>query len=119
MANNRKLSRKKQKHLSVAASLVGEYVLVRSRNEGINAGTVLMADQTGVVLENACRLWYHKPAVKTESWYEGVANHGLSQNSMRSGTVAKKAIIEGYSMTVCSDIAQKSIEQTVPHAQKR
>lgn len=105
------------KSTGVASAAIGQYVLVRSRNEGVNAGTVVQADETGVVLENACRLWYHKPAVKSESWYEGVANHGISEDSKRSGTVSRKIIIENYSMTVCTSAAQKSIEETNPHAQ--
>jgi len=110
------IPKNKPQSAGVAASAIGEYVLVRSRNEGINAGTVLLADDTGIVLENACRLWYHKPAVKTESWYEGVANHGLSADSKCSGTVSRKIIVEDYSITVCSEAAQKSIESTNPYA---
>lgn len=101
----------------VASSMVGKYVIVRSRNEGINAGEVVAADDTGVVLKNARRMWYHAPSVKTESWYEGVANHGLSDDSKISGVVSKKVIIEDYSMVVCTDVARKSIEDAVTHAQ--
>jgi hypothetical protein len=101
----------------VAASMIGKYVIVRSRNEGINAGEVEMADGTGVVLKNARRLWYHKPAVKTESWYEGVANHGLDPDSKISGTVSRKVIIEDYSMTECTDLARQSIETAVSNVQ--
>ena len=101
----------------LAASMVGKYVIVRSRNEGINAGTVEMADDTGVVLKGARRLWYHKPAVSTESWYEGVANHGLSKDSRASGVVTRKVIIEDYSMTECSEIARQSIESAVANVQ--
>lgn len=101
----------------VASSMIGKYVIVRSRNEGINAGEVVAADDTGVVLKNARRLWYHKPAVKTESWYEGVANHGLSDDSKVSGVVSEKVIIEDYSMVACADVARQSIEAAVANAQ--
>ena len=45
----------------VAVSFVGKNVIVRSRNEGINAGTVVAADRSGVhssgrSLDGACRL---------------------------------------------------------------
>ena len=96
---------------------VGKYVIVRSRNEGINAGYVDAADETGIVLHNARRLWYHKPADASTSWYEGVANHGLSADSKISAPVAIKAIIEDYSVTVCTDKAQQSIEGASSHAQ--
>lgn len=106
-----------EKSDSVAASMIGKYVIIRSSNEGINAGYVLAADETGVVLKNARRIWYHRPADKSESWYEGVANHGLSSDSKISGVVSEKAIIEKYSITVCTNVAQKSIEEAIPHAQ--
>ena len=103
--------------IGVAQSMVGKYVIVRSRNEGINAGYVQMADHTGVVLKRARRLWHHKPAIKTESWYEGVANHGLSKDSRVSAAVERKVIVEDYSMTICTDEARQSIEAAVAHAQ--
>ncbi len=98
-------------------SFVGQYVIVRSRNEGINAGEIEAMDATGIVLKNARRIWYHKPASKSESWYEGVANHGLSSDSKISGAVSQKVIIEDYSITVCSETARQSIESAIPHAQ--
>jgi hypothetical protein len=102
---------------TVATSMIGKYAIIRSRNEGINAGTIIAADHTGVIIENARRIWYHKPADKSESWYEGVAISGLSSDSKISGSVAQKAIIEDYSVTLCSDVAQKSIEAAPAHAQ--
>jgi hypothetical protein len=107
-----------QKVSRITDNLIGKYVIVRSRNEGINAGHVEAADETGIVLRNARRLWYHKPAVNTESWYEGVANHGLSADSKISAPVATKAIIEDYSVTLCTDKAQQSIEGAPSHAQR-
>lgn len=101
------------KTAGVANCMVGRYVIVRSRNEGLNAGYVEAADNTGVVLKDAKRLWYHKPAVKTEAWYEGVANYGLSEDSKISGCVIRKVIIEDYSMTECTEIARRSIETAV------
>ena len=103
---------------TVASVMIGENVIVRSRNEGINVGTVLVADETGVVLKNSRRLWYHKPADTNLSWYEGVAKSGLSKDSKVSGTVPTKAIIEDYSMTAfekqeCFD----SVMEAIPNAQ--
>ena len=102
---------------SIAVAMVGKFCLVRSRNEGINAGTVIAADDTGVILENARRLWYHRPADNNLSWYEGVAISGLSECSKVSGTVSKKAIVEDYSLTECSKNAEKSIRGKTPNAQ--
>lgn len=87
---------------------IGHYVLVRSRNEGINAGFVVAADETGIVLSEARRIWYHRPADET-AWYEGVANSGLRHDSKISAAVIEKVIVENYSITVCSAEAEKSI----------
>jgi hypothetical protein len=105
------------KQLSVAGDMIGKYAIIRSRNEGINAGEIVAADHTGIVLKNARRIWYHRPADKSESWYEGVANHGLSKDSKVSGAVIQKAIIEDYSVTLCTEVARQSIESAVSHAQ--
>lgn len=91
--------------------IVGKYVLVRSYNEGINAGTVVMAGKDGIVLSGARRLHSHKPADNLQAWYEGVANSGLSNDSDSeiSSPVAIKGIIEDYSYTICTDDAKLSI----------
>ena len=103
--------------LNLYSRYVGKYVIVRSKNEGLNAGTVLAADATGVCLKDARRLWYHKPANKAEAWYEGVANSGLSNDSKISSPVKEKAIVEPYSITVCSEVAEKSIKKADAHEQ--
>lgn len=102
---------------TIASRMIGKNVIVRSRNEGINAGTVVLADDTGVELKNCRRIWYHKPKDKALSWYEGVAVTGLSNDSKVSGTVSQKIIIEDYSMTECTDEAFKSIMEKTPNAQ--
>jgi hypothetical protein len=103
--------------VSVASLLIGKPVIVRSRNEGINVGIVVMADETGVILKDCRRLWHHRPADKSLSWYEGVAKSGLSDKSKVSGTVDKKAVIEDYSMTGLSDEIYQSILEKKPNAQ--
>lgn len=95
----------------------GKYVICRTRNEGINAGFVIEADETGVILERCRRLYYHKPSNKKTSWYEGVALEGLSDNS-KTGAIVEKVIIENYSLTICTDKAKKSILEAVTHEQR-
>ena len=102
---------------NLAASMVGKNVIVRSSNEGINFGEVVEADETGVILKDAIRLWQHRPADKSMSWYEGVALSGLTSDSVTSPAIAEKVIIENYSMTICTDEAAKSIMEHTPHAQ--
>lgn len=101
---------------SLFSSYIGKYVICRSRNEGINAGKVLMADDTGVILEDARRLYYHKPASKELSWYEGVALDGLSSDS-KVGAPVEKIIVEDYSLTVCTKESEKSIRGAKTNAQ--
>lgn len=100
----------------LGSQFVGQYVIVRSRNEGINAGKVLELDDTGVILEDARRLYYHKPANKELSWYEGVALEGLSKDS-KVGAEVTKLIVEDYSITVCTKEAEKSIRGAKTNAQ--
>ncbi len=102
---------------SVASRMIGKKVIVRSKNEGINAGIVVLADETGIELQDCRRIWYHRPKDKTLSWYEGVAMSGISSNSKVSGTVKTKVIIEDYSITECSYDAFKSIMEFTPNAQ--
>lgn len=101
---------------SLYGRYIGQYVICRSRNEGINAGKVLKADETGVILEDARRLYYHKPKNKELSWYEGVALEGLSNDS-KVGAEVEKLIVEDYSLTVCSKAAEKSIRGAKTNAQ--
>lgn len=98
-------------------SLIGDFVICRSRNEGINAGTVVELDDTGVILKDCRRIWYHKPKDKDLSWYEGVAKSGLSDDSKVSCTCEVKVIIEDYSLTLCTETAKQSIMGKVPNAQ--
>lgn len=100
----------------IRSEFIGLYVICRSRNEGINAGKVLKADETGVVLEDARRVYYHEPINKNKSWYEGVASSGLSSDSKISGE-AMKIISEDYSLTVCTKDAERSIRDAKENAQ--
>lgn len=100
----------------IYSGYIGKYVICRSRNEGVNAGKVLNLDDTGVVLEDARRLYYHKPDNKSVSWYEGVAKYGLDVSSKVS-TAIEKLIVEDYSLTVCTIEAEKSIREAPDNAQ--
>ena len=103
-------------HQNLGNQYIGKYVIVRSRNEGINAGKVLELDGTGIILEDARRLYYHKPASNDCSWYEGVALEGLSSDS-KAGSSVIKLIVEDYSITICTKEAEKSIRGAKVHAQ--
>lgn len=99
-----------QSQSSLQSRAIGKYVIVRSRNEGVNAGILVEADETGCVLKNAKRLYRPISKDRKLSWYEGVAVSGLGDKSMVSGAVEEKVIIEDYSLTLCTEEAQESIE---------
>lgn len=101
---------------SMLKSYIGKYVICRTRNEGINAGVVVNIDETGVILKDCRRIWYHEPKDKKLSWYEGVSISGVSDNSKLSAPV-EKVIIEDYSLTLVTDEAEKSIRGIKNHAQ--
>jgi hypothetical protein len=102
---------------TIASRMIGKKVIVRSRNEGVNAGIVVLADQYGVELKDVRRLFYHRPKDESVSWYEGVAISGISDDSKVSPTVPTKIIIEDYSMTLCLDEAFDSIFKLKPNEQ--
>jgi len=104
--NNSEFSQKNDIH----ARYTGKYVIVRSRNEGVNFGKVVQCDETGIVIKEARRLYYHKPAESNVSWYEGVSLTGLHSDSKISPSVKEKFICEDYSITICNEKAIESLK---------
>lgn len=104
-----------KKNNSILKSAIGKYVIIRSINEGINAGILKDADEIGCVLSQARRLWHHKPKDSGTSWYEGVAENGLDGSSEISSAVSEKYIIEDYSVTICTEVAEASIKAHPTH----
>lgn len=98
------------------SDFIGDYVICRSRGEGVNAGYVVKADDTGVILKDARRLYYHAPKDTKMSWCEGVAKSGLSESS-KVGTTSEKLIVEDYSLTLCTEEARQSIQSAPDHEQ--
>jgi len=88
----------------------GRYVIVRTRNEGVNAGLVVENGAGFVHLKNARRLWKIIPPSSSEKWYEGVALSGLGAESQIS-VESEKLISEDYSITVCSAAAEANIRE--------
>lgn len=101
---------------SFLKNYIGMYVICRSSNEGVNFGKVVEIDETGVVLEECRRLYWHKPKETKSSWYEGVANYGLSHDSKVSDFTTK-VIVENYSLTLCKEKAIESIKSHKTHEQ--
>lgn len=101
--------------MDILKSALGKYAIVRTRNEGLNSGVILEAGADGCVIGEARRLWYSKPLDPGMAWYEGVALSGLHASSKVSPPVAKKYIVEDYSITLCSIIGEKSLREAPSH----
>ena len=96
--------------------LVGKPAIIRNCVGGVHFGIVLAADSTGVVLQNARRMWYHEPKdLSKSSWYEGVARDGLGSNSKVSVTMPHVILSEDYlALPLSKDRYDDLMEQT-PH----
>ena len=105
---------KEGKTKDITQSAIGKWVIVRSVVEGINFGLVEEADETGIVLSQARRLWRHSTPKGDYSWYEGVSISGLSESSRISVSVSKKIILEDYSITFCTEKAIENIRNKAP-----
>lgn len=112
LTNDSKSEIKEQNNIDsndIFSRAIGKYVIVRSRNEGVNCGFLVAANNRVVVLKDARRLYFHRPKDVNLSWYEGVSESGLSDDSKISSPVIEKIIVEDYSITICSDIAKESL----------
>ncbi|MCU7888909.1 MAG: hypothetical protein KZQ59_12345 [Candidatus Thiodiazotropha sp. (ex Lucinoma aequizonata)] len=96
-----------------------KWVIIRSRNEGVNFGRLAYADENTVVITWARRLWFYRPEDTDESWYEGVANTGVSADSKLSPSVEMKAIVEPYSITLCTTKASENLQTHPSHKQTK
>jgi|GEM_PF-1431356 len=99
------------------ASMIGKYVIVRCQDAGVHAGILDKYHGRTCILREGRRLWYHEPADKSLSWYEGVAISGLSLNSKTSATVARCILTENCEIVLCSKEAEQSIRKAPTHAQ--
>jgi len=103
---------------TVASVAIGKNMIVRTRNAGLLVGTVELADETGIVLINSRRIHYHRPKNKKMSWYEGLAESGIDENSKVSCSVKRRVVIEDYECTEFSKQEYyKSIMELIPNAQ--
>lgn len=103
---------------TVASILIGKRGIVRTRNAGLLVGTVELADDTGIVLTNARRIWYHRPKNKELAWYEGVVVSGLSEDSKISCTMTRRVCIEDYEFVEIENATIfDSIMEKEPHEQ--
>lgn len=65
---------------NLAANLIGKYVIIRSRNEGLNAGVLVEADETGVVLKEARRIMLTITDVENETKEQTLLRTDMGRN---------------------------------------
>lgn len=87
----------------------GRYCIARTRNAGVIFGKVIASGDRYLHMTEARRLWRIISEDKTKSWYEGAAESGLDISSKVSSET-ERFINEDYELTICSDVAIKSIK---------
>ena len=74
---------------SVDLPVIGKYCIVRCRNAGVHAGTVVSADASFVVLSDSRRLWRWK----TKFTLSEAAVHGIENDGSRVACVVPVLLI--------------------------
>jgi hypothetical protein len=89
---------------------LGQYVIVRTTKAGVLCGRIKSLSPEVIVLEDARRLWYHKPLAG--AWYEGCATYGVSESTKASETLPWAIIKESEFLIIpVSDVAEKSMRE--------
>ena len=94
--------------------MIGDYVIVRCRDAGVHAGTLVSYEGREVVLKNSRRLWYWKCANNQHS-LSGVAEEGITQESKIPGMVWKIVLGDACEIISTSDKCQRSIQDAKVH----
>ena len=91
-----------------AAQMIGKFVITRSRDSGVHAGTLVSVQDRTVRLTGSRRLWYWK-AAKGHT-LSGVALHGLaSSGSKIAGEVPEICILDACEILPTTAAAGQSI----------
>ncbi len=91
-----------------ADQLIGQYVIIRSRDSGVHAGTLASAKDRTVRLTGARRLWYWK-AAKGHT-LSGVALHGLdTAGSKIAGELGEVVVLDACEIIPTTAAARQSI----------
>ena len=87
--------------------MTGEYVIVRCRDAGVHAGTLVSLKGREVVLTESRRLWYWK-AGGNEHSLSGVARNGLADGKI-AGSVERIILPEACEVISTTTTARESI----------
>ena len=90
--------------------MIGKYVIVRCRDAGVHAGTLVANEGREAVLSNSRRLWYWVCGGK-KKFLSGVAVAGLAQGSKIGTTLERLHLTETCEIIQCTDVAAQSIGQ--------
>lgn len=89
---------------------IGKYVVVRTRDAGVHAGTLISRNGRECELKDSRRLWYWKVA-NNGAFLSGVATAGLDQKASKVGAPIDVLLTENCEIIACSDDAAKSITE--------
>jgi len=98
---------------SIAAALIGKYVIVRARDAGVHAGVLQAQSGREVRLTESRRLWYWKCA--KGHTLNGVALNGLAKGSKIAGEVGEIAILDACEIIETTEGAESSIREIAAH----
>lgn len=91
-----------------ADHLIGQFVIVRSRDSGVHAGTLVSAQDRSVRLSASRRLWYWK-AAKGHT-LSGVALHGVDDSKSKiAGELREIVILDACEIIPTNAAAGQSI----------
>ena len=91
-----------------ASQMIGQFVIVRSRDSGVHAGTLASVRDRTVCLTGARRLWYWK-AAKGHT-LSGVALHGLDVASSKiAGELGEVVVLDACEIIPTTATAGQSI----------
>jgi len=91
---------------------IGKYVIVRCRDAGVHAGTLVSKNGRSCVLKDSRRLWYWK--AKKGSFLSAVANYGLHSSS-KVGCEVDIELTENCEIIICTPESEESIIAMEPH----
>jgi hypothetical protein len=93
---------------------IGKYVLVRCRDAGAHAGTLVSRIDRQCELKDSRRLWYWKAANKGVT-LSGVATEGVDHKDSKIGAKVDILLTENCEIIDCTDQAAQSIQQAPVH----
>ena len=96
-----------------SSGMIGNYVIVRCRDAGVHAGTLVSQSGRECVLSNSRRLWYWK--AKKGAFLSAVSIYGVDSDSKIGPVVSDIYLSENCEIIPCLAEAVKSIADQPSH----